>query len=176
MKSKQKNDRQGINISSVGYSEHDISMSTQTSSIGGDSKPGVENVTTNSNRDVDTQNGKSDFTSVGTGGNDVNVAHDTPVDQGILQSKDDMFAGRIPHFKSQFSRRPYRGSQDLRVSEKSQGNEGMVWALVRVVNSNTTSIDKQKLDQTGVEVQPSGVDHSYWPNENSLICWDTYHL
>lgn len=157
VKSKQKIDRQGINISSVGSSEHDIGMSTQTSSIGGDSKPGVENVTTNSNRDVDMQNGKSDFTSVGTGGNDVNVAHDTPVDQGILQSKDDMSAGRIPHFKSQFSKRPYRGSQDLRVSEKSQGNEGMVWAPVRVVNSNAMSIDKQKLDQTGVEVQPSGV-------------------
>ena len=48
MKSKQKIDRQGINISYVGSSEHDISMSTQTSSIGGDSNLGVENVTTNS--------------------------------------------------------------------------------------------------------------------------------
>lgn len=161
VKSKHKIDRQGINISSAGSSEHDISMSTQTSSIGVDSKPGVEDVTTNSirgvNKDVDIKNGKSEVTSVGVGWNDVNVAHDTTVDQGILQSKDDVSAGRIPHFKSQFSKRPYRGSQDLRVSEKSQGNEGMVWAPVRVVNSNAMSIDKQKLDQTGVELQPSGV-------------------
>jgi hypothetical protein len=76
-----------------------------------------------------------------------------------LQSKDDASAGRMPHFKSQFAKRSYRGSQDLRASEKSQGNEGMVWTPVRVVNPNVMSIDKQKLDQTGVEVQPSGVSN-----------------
>lgn len=163
VKSKHKIDRQGINIGSVGSSEHDISMSTPINSVGGDSKHGVENVTSNSikgvNNDVDMQNEKSEFTSVGAGGNDVNVAHDTPGDQEILQSKDDASAGRMPHFKSQFAKRSYRGSQDLRASEKSQGNEGMVWTPVRVVNPNVMSIDKQKLDQTGVEVQPSGVSN-----------------
>lgn len=160
VKSKHKTDKQGINVSSVGSSEHDISMSTQTNSIGGDSKHGVENVISDSikevNNDVDMQNGKSEFTSVGAGGNDVNVVHDTSGGQGALQSKDDAPAGRIPHFKSQFSKRSYRGSQDLRTSEKSQGNEGMVWTPVRVVSPNVMSTDKQKLEQTGVEVQPSG--------------------
>lgn len=163
VKGKHKTDKQGITVSSVGSSEHDISMSTQTNSIGGDSKHGVENITSNSikevNNDVDMWNGKSEFTSVGAGWDDVNVAHDTPGGQGVLQSKDDASAGRIPHFKSQFSKRSYRGSQDLRASEKSQGNEGMVWTPVRVVNPNVMSTDKQKLDQTGVEVQPSGVSN-----------------
>jgi len=80
--------RQGINIGSVRSSEHDISMSTLINSVGGDSKHGVENVTSNSikgvNNDVDMQNGKYKFTSVGASGNDVNIAHDTPGDQGIL--------------------------------------------------------------------------------------------
>jgi hypothetical protein len=63
-------------------------MSTHTNNIEGDSKHGVKIVTGNFiegvNNDVDMQNGKYEFTSVGAGGNDVNVAHDTPGDRGIL--------------------------------------------------------------------------------------------
>lgn len=93
VKSKHKTDKHGINVSSVGSSEHDISTSTQTNSIDEDSKHGVENVISNSikevNNDVDMQNGKSEFTSVGAGGNDVNIVHDTSGGQGSIIRIDD---------------------------------------------------------------------------------------
>eukprot|EP01018_Ginkgo_biloba_P014485 Gb_16752 [translate_table: standard] len=164
IKTKHKIDRPVVNSDSVGSAEHDPS---QLSSIAEGSIHLTEEVNGNfvkppgssdTKKVVNMSNGKnSELASIESGGNDVTAVHsDTPaLDRGLSQSTDDSSAGRMPQLKSQLSKRLHKGSQDVRVLEKTQGNEGMVWAPVRPVNHNCIGGDNQKLDQSGAEVQPS---------------------
>ncbi|KAH9315033.1 hypothetical protein KI387_023660, partial [Taxus chinensis] len=164
-KGKNKIDRPIVVMASAGSPEYDHSVTVQSNIIYGDLKHegvGSSNIIQPVDKGVDMQDRKSERASVRNGGNDVNVAQDTwdapAVDRGILQSTDDTSTGRVTHVKPQSAKRSYRGSQEARVSDKSQGSEGRVWAPVRAANHLVTTNDKQKLDQT--ELQSSGALNS----------------